>query len=187
MSDHGRSLVRAPDIEELQLVLGQPLQVLLVQQLHDAQRIGEDLLPHPRSRVGTAGDVVRRAQRVVELAQVELAQLGQGSLVLTLGIAVLAVLLVHRQPARVQGEVDGPEPHGLAQLGVVALAVLPPRRHGGHQGLRIQVRECVVHVRAGLRTEQRDLAAHAACTVTVRPTSSSMSRRTSKSGCRIRT
>ena len=179
MSDHRRSLVRAPDVEELQLELGQPLQVLFVQQLHDAQRIGQGLLPHPRPRVGAAGDVVRRAQRVVELDQVELAQLGQRSLVLALGIAVLPVLLVHRQPARVQGEVDGPEPHGFAQLGVVALAVLPPRRHGGHHGLRIQVRERVVQVRAGLRTQQRDLAAHAACTVMVRPTSSSISRRTS--------
>ena len=158
MSGHRRSLLRAPGVVERLLDVSHPLQVLLVQQLYDAQRVGQRPLAQPGPRVGATGDVVRRTERVVELHQVELAQLGQGSLVLALGMGVLAVLLVDSQPARVQGQVHGPEPHQLAQLGVVDLAFLPPRRHGGHHGLRIEVpRRTCCRFDARLGTQQRDL------------------------------
>ena len=134
MPGHRRSLLRAPGVVERLLGLGHPLHVLLVEQLHDAQRIGQRPVAQPGPRVGATGDVVRRTQRVVELDEVELAQLGQRSLVLALGMRVLAVLLVHRQAARVQSQVHRPEPHQLAQLGVVDLAFLPARGHGGHHG-----------------------------------------------------
>ena len=141
VASDGRSLLGAPGVVELQLELGHAFQVLLVQESYDGQGVGQRPLAQPGSRIGVARDLVRRTERVVELHQVELTQLGQGDLVLTLGMGVLAVLLVHREPARVQGEVHGPEPHGLAQLRVVGLAVLPARGHGGHHRLGIEVPE----------------------------------------------
>ena len=96
MSGHRRSLLRAPGVVEALLELSHPLHVLFVQQLHDAQRVGQRPLAQPGPRVGATGDLVRRTERMVELHEVELAQLGQGSLVLTLGMGVLAVLLVAR-------------------------------------------------------------------------------------------
>ena len=187
MAGHRRSLLRAPGVVERLLGPAHPLQVLFVQQLHDAERVGHRPLAQPGSRIGTSGDLVRRTERMVELHEVELAQLGQGSLVLALGMGVLAVLLVDSQAARVQGKVHGPVPRQLAQLGVVDLTFLPSRGHHGHHGLRIEVPDDPLQVRARPGPHQVDLKAHAACTVMVRPTSSSIWRRTSKSGCRIRT
>ena len=111
---------------------------------------------------------------MVELDEVELAQLGQGRLVLTLGMRVLPILLVDSQPPCMQCQVRGPMPDQLAQLGVVDLAVLPPRGHHGHHGLRVEVTEDPRQVRARPGPHQVDLKAHVACTVIVRPTSSSI-------------
>ena len=148
--------------------------MLFVQQPHDAQRVGHRPLAQPWPRIGTPGDVVRRTERVVELYEIELAQLGQGSLVVALGMRVLPVLLVHGQEACVKSQVHGPAPHQLAQLGVVHLAFLPSRGDGGHHGLRIEVPEDPRQVRTRPGTHQVDLKAHLACTLMVRPTSSSI-------------
>ena len=114
MAGHRRSLLRAPGVVERLLELSHPLQVLFVQQLHDAQRVGQRPLAQPGPRIGTAGDLVRRTERMVELHEVELAQLGQGSLVLALGMGVLPVLLV--------------APPGSARAGRGSRSGAPPAR-----------------------------------------------------------
>ena len=128
VAGHGRSLLRAPGVEELQLGLRHPVAGAVRRAA--APPAGRRSRARSRSR-GRASE--RRAtsyvapQRVVELDQVELTQLGERSLVLPLGMGVLAVLVVHRHQPGVQGEVHGPEADRLGQLGVVDLALLPAR------------------------------------------------------------
>ena len=64
--------------------------------------------------------------------------------------------------------------HQLSQLGVVDLTLLPPRGDDGYLRLCVEAPEGLLQVRAGLGAKQRDLTTHAACTVMVRPTSSSI-------------
>ena len=80
--------------------------MLLVEEPDDGDRVGQRTLAQPGTGVLVLCHAVRRAQRMVELLDVELPQLGEGGVVLALGVGVLPVPLEHVEPPRVQGEVD---------------------------------------------------------------------------------
>jgi hypothetical protein len=116
---------------------------------------------------------------VVQLAEVDAAQLPERRVVVALGMRELPVLSVHVEPPAVQPEVHRTTTEELLQLGVLVLALQPAGRHGDHRSVRVEVADDVLEARPALRPEQRDGAPHVTCTWMVRPTSSNIPRRTS--------
>ena len=161
------------------LGVADPGEVLVVDESDDLDGVVERCRAEPRSGFLRVADGVRREQRVVQLAEVQAAQLGESGIVVALGMGELPVAFVHVEPAAVQPQIRRASTEELVELGVVGLTLLPAGRHHGHGRVRVQVAGDMLDARPSLRPEQGDGAVHATCTWTVRPTSSSIPRRTS--------
>ena len=114
---------------------------------------------------------------MVELHDVQLLKLVEHRPVLELRRGVLRIELEDLEPATVQSEVDATAAERTVEFPVVRFTFQPAGSDRRDGRIGIDVGDHLVDGGPALRPQQRQL--HAAYTCTVRPTSSSMPRRTS--------
>ena len=173
--DH-RPLLRAPGRVEVPLRSLDSQDVPLVHEAYDCHGVGQSGVRGARSAARALRDGVDRAKGMIELHEIELLQLVEDCAVLRLGGCELAVAFEDVQPATVQLEVDASALQKRLELLVVRLAFLPPCGDDRDPGVGPLGASHLIQGGPTLWAQYRDEAlggTHAACTCTVRPTSSS--------------
>jgi hypothetical protein len=180
VTGHDVALLGPPGRVELGVSGAHPLHVPFVDEPDD--RLGVVERRRGRAAVPGPGDHrVDRAERRVELHEVELLELVDDRLVVQSRAGELAVTLVHVEPATVQPEVGAAATEQPVQLAVVGLAFLPAGGDRGDPGGGVHVGEDVVDRGPPLRPQHGHVHDVASPGVDVNgaPTSSSMPRRVS--------
>ncbi len=157
-------LLGSPGVPERRLQLGYPRQVLRVEQPHGLDGVTQGPFAQSGPRVAAVRYVVGRGERVVELNEIQVPELGQGGVMRSFGGGELTVRVEDLEPPGAQAQVDYRvrlrAADQLAEFLVVVLSFLPSRRDDGGGTVEVKSPDSVLHGGPALRAEHRDGMVH---------------------------